>query len=437
MGERARRVIHTPRRFTEFEWGGTETVVIEVAKSQKARGLRPEIVTSLALDSRRQSEYQGIPVKRFQHVYPYLGLSKDEKLALDKKGGNLISFPLLNYLLFQKDIRIFHSHVLKRLAGTVRTAAKIKKKPYVVTLHGGAFDVPQSEVDQMLAPVQGKNKLEWGKAIGAVLGSRKVLNDADWILCVGHNEMEKAKESLSHNRISCLPNGVDDKKFRSGSNEEFRNKYNISKDEFVILCVGRIDFQKNQKLLIEAFSRLHKLNQNSTLVLMGPVTQSQYCKELEQLAQNSGAGHKIKFIKGVSNESNDLVNAYHAANLCVLPSIHEPFGIVVLEAWAAGKPVIASRCGGLKTLIRDEVNGLLIDPFQSEAPDELFRKILYIQQNKDYSHLLGENGRAEVMQKYRWSAIDTQLEEIYLQAEENNLSKQSGRFYTKTQEELA
>ena len=94
---------------------------------------------------------------------------------MDKKGGNLLSLSLFTHLLRVPDVRLFHAHALKRLGGEVRTVARLRRKPLVVSLHGGVFDVPAAELDSMLRPIA--NKTEWGKPFGALFGSRRVLDD--------------------------------------------------------------------------------------------------------------------------------------------------------------------------------------------------------------------------------------------------------------------
>ncbi len=92
-------VIHVPRRFVAHEWGGTETVVLEIAKRQQRSGLHPLIVTSMALAQRRNDVMADVVIQRYPHVYPFFGLSASDRAAMDKKGGNLLSFQLLRALL--------------------------------------------------------------------------------------------------------------------------------------------------------------------------------------------------------------------------------------------------------------------------------------------------------------------------------------------------
>jgi len=137
-----RCIIHVPRRFVAEEWGGTETVIQELSQRQQRAGFHPIIMTSMALASRCSEIIGGTPVRRFPHSYPFLGLSAADRAAMDKKGGNLLSLSLFTALLRVPRVRLFHAHALKRLGGEVRTAARLRRKPFVVSLHGGVFDVP-------------------------------------------------------------------------------------------------------------------------------------------------------------------------------------------------------------------------------------------------------------------------------------------------------
>src|SRR5579862_9067903 len=106
----ANRILHVPRRFVTHEWGGTETVLAELAREQIARGWRPEIHTSLALSKTRNELCKGIPVRRYPYCYPFLGLDAAQRAQLDKKGGNLISLGLFRSLACAQGVRLYHAH---------------------------------------------------------------------------------------------------------------------------------------------------------------------------------------------------------------------------------------------------------------------------------------------------------------------------------------
>src|SRR6185295_13356731 len=116
---------------------------------------------------------------------------------------------------------------------------------------------------------------------------------------------------------------------------------------------SRIDAQKNQLLLLRAFAELARRGPPSRLMLIGPETQPGYAEELRAFVNENGLTGLVTFLPGLRNDDPALVDAYHAFDAFALTSIHEPFGIVVLEAWSSGKPVVVSSVGGLKSLVRE------------------------------------------------------------------------------------
>jgi len=418
------RIVHVPRRFVADEWGGTETVILEISRQQQRAGGDPEILTSMALASRREEEIGGIPVRRYGYTYPFFGLSREDRAAMDKKGGNLLSLSLFSALLTRPQVRLFHAHALKRLGGEVRTAARLRGKPFVVTLHGGVFDVPEAERQQMMRPIA--NKPEWGKVFGALFGSRRILEDADQVICVGAGELEKARGQLGHDRIAYLPNGVDSRRFATGDGAAFRKKHQISPEAFVVLNISRIDPQKNQAMLLDAFSEFVREQPTAVLVLIGPETQPDYAAALRQTIADRRLGSSVRLLPGLRNDDPMLVQAYHASDVFVLPSRHEPFGIVALEAWSAGKAVIANHVGGLRALIRDGENGLFISPGVEGNAGELAQRLRALVRDPGLRQRLGEAGRAEAVGRYDWSRVASELESLY-QAAEAHAARRHGR----------
>ncbi len=410
-----RRIVHVPRRFVSHEWGGTETVVLELAKQQQAAGYDPVILTSMALANTPCDTIGGISVQRHRHSYPFFGLSAGDVQALDKKGGNILSMRLFAALLGQRDVRLFHAHSLKRLGGMVRSAARIRLKPYVVTLHGGVFDVPEAERKSLVEPIKGK--FEWGRPFGALFGSRRVLEDADMVICVGESERAKAAKSLGHDRLCAMPNGVDADKFTTGDGPAFRARFGIPAEAFMVLNVARIDRQKNQMLLVRAFHQMLASVPHAHLVLIGPETQPEYAAEIRGYLRDYQLSKFITIIPGLPPTDDALVDAFHAADLFVMPSRHEPFGIAVLEAWCAGLPVIASNVGGLGGLIAHGHNGLHINPAHEDAVDHLAAEMEYLAVIPDTRAQLGAEGRKEAHARYTWTAVNEQMETIYQRAE--------------------
>ncbi len=415
MSPRSSQILHIPRRFVPHEWGGTETVILECAKQQRQQGYLPKVLTSMALANGSEESIERLPVSRFPHHYPFSGLGSRDILALDKKGGNLLSWSLFRALLSEPNVRLFHAHALKRLGGMVRSAARLRRLPYVVSLHGGVFDVPCEEAAAMARPTQGK--LEWGKPLGALLGSRRVLKDADHVICVDPSEVARAQSELGHDRVSYLPNGVEIDRFATGDGASFRSKHNIPQDAFVVLCLSRIDAQKNQLGLLRSFTRLYQDRPAAHLVLIGPETQPDYAKRLREEIDQRGLARAVTMLPGIANGSRDLADAFHAADVFSLASRHEPFGIVVLEAWSAGCPVVSARTGGLGRLVSDGVTGLTFDPLAEDAERALSAHLRTMADHPELRASLGSAGKAEAASRYTWRRVSEQLESIYQQAE--------------------
>jgi glycosyltransferase involved in cell wall biosynthesis len=401
-------VIHVPRRFVRNEWGGTETTILETSRAFNARGHHSSIVTTTAMCDQKHESIQGVKIHRHKYVYPFLGLSRQDKRDMDRKGGNLLSISMLKTLLSAPDLDIMHAHSGKRLGGIVRTAARIRKLPYVISLHGGVIDVPSAERQQLLEPLKGT--FEWGKAFGAMLGARRVLEDASAILCVGENEQRAVQKKYPDQRVEWLPNGVNSEDFAIGDGRYFREKNGIPHNRHLVLSVGRIDPQKNQLALLSAMSELLYRRHDVHLVLIGPVTVEAYGRELLDKINSAALHNNVTVLPGLPGGSKELVDAFHAADVFCLPSRHEPFGIVVLEAWAAGLPVVASRVGGIPSFTTDGDDVLHADP---GIPQSFAAAIENLLLDRELAGKIAATGRHKARSQFDWCRIADRLESIY------------------------
>jgi glycosyltransferase involved in cell wall biosynthesis len=407
------RIVQVPRRFVRSDWGGTETAILEMSKSLITLGHHTEIFTPRALSKQDHETIDGIQVTRFPYFYPYLRLSDAARLQMDKKGGNLFSFPLMRALRECPDLDVIHLHTGKRLGAMARHVAIKRKIPYVISLHGGVHDVPAAEAQTFAAASKGA--IEWGQPLGMYFGARRVLDDAAAILCVGQKEQEQTQRRYPDKRVLYLPNGVNAQRFATGDRNAFRAKFGIPADVFLILTVGRIDPQKNQLLAVKALQNI-----DAHLVLVGHVTNPDYDARLATEIGNLGLSNRVRVIRGLDASDPQLVNAFHAADLFLLPSIHEPFGIVILEAWAAGLPVVASNVGGIPSFVRDGVNGAL---FASDDCGALTAALKTTIANGDIRKRLAEAGHREVEQ-CSWDRVTQRLAAIYEEVvRENPLRK--------------
>lgn len=401
-------IVHIPRRFVTQAWGGTETVVLETNKRLVALGHHSTILCPNALAKTDQEIIDGVSVARVPYFYPYWGLGGEAKRQLDYTGGNLFSFAMLRTLQRLPELDLLHLHSGKRLGGIGRYVARQRNIPYVVSLHGGVHDVPPEEAQRLTAPTAGT--VEWGKVLGWWVGSRRVLNDAAAILCVGYEESRQTQQRLPRVNVQHVPNGVDPVRFTHGSGQRFRCRYGIASEASVLLVMGRIDPQKNQLLPVQLLPMLRHQISDAHLVCVGPVTNESYACMLRKTVRETGLASHVTLIEGLRAGSQELVDAYHAANVLLLPSIHEPFGIVVLEAWAAGVPVIASCVGGLSALVCDGEDGVLCDPDDAQGFAQAIRDVLT---DGTYGRRLALAGQRKAREQYSWDAVTARLIHIY------------------------
>lgn len=394
------------RRFAFSEWGGTESVVWNTARALQAKGNPSEIFATRALSPVQDEVKNAIQIHRFHYRYPRFPLSKEKIRALDKKGGDPV-VPGLQKALRKGEFDILHCHTMGRMAATVRAAAKQLHVPYIMTLHGGYFDVPPAELQQMMKPMKGT--IPYGNIIDRILGRRvDALKLANGIVCVGENELQPAKEHFPDKPVIHLPNGVNYKYFHNYSGSDFCKQAGIPQERKILLCVSRIDYQKNQLMLPEV---LALLGEPWHLVFIGAPTAEWYVDKLREKIRLMNLTDRVTILNGVPPDSPMLPAAYHTASAFLLPSLHEPFGIVVLEAWSAGAPVIVSPVGGLKTLIRDGETGFFA-PAEG-APDEWADLIRKLDEDAELRGRITEAADAEVREHYSWDIITDKLLDFY------------------------
>lgn len=399
------------RRFVREDWGGTETVMFETSKRLLAMGHHTEVLCTQAPEQNASDNFDGVSIRRFPYFYPYIGLHNDAKRELDKKGGSPFSFSLMSALRKTAPLDLIHLHTGNRIGGIGRYVARKRKIPYVISLHGGVFDVPAAEVASWIAPARGA--FEWGKILGLWVGSRRVLLDASAILCVGYQESVLAQEHLPDNRVIYLPNGADTRRFSRGDGAVFRDKHNIPRDAKVVLTMARIDAQKNQHMPARLLPSFRNIAPKTHLLIVGNVTNPDYYDELLKIVDASNLGGHVTVIPGIPSDSQELVDAYHAADVFLLPSFHEPFGIVILEAWSAGLPVLASEVGGISHFVEDGADGLLFDPHDDDSLVHAFQQLCA---DQALAQRLGGAGRAKVCSEYDWDVITCKLLSIYEEA---------------------
>ena len=202
----------------------------------------------------------------------------------------------------------------------------------------------------------------------------RVLRTADAIIASSEHERAAMVELYGANgsSIHVIPPGIDLALFRPVDREEARARLGLNGDR-VILAAGRIDPIKGFDTLLDATALLGKRDK-TRLVLIGGSKGDADLGALERRAADLGIGDRVTFVGAVPQR--ELPAYYSAADVCVVPSRYESFGLVAAEALACGTPVIASKVGGLPSIVRDHENGLLVPWRRPEAFAESIELVL-------------------------------------------------------------
>ena len=210
---------------------------------------------------------------------------------------------------------------------------------------------------------------------------------------------------LPPGKVHKIPNGVDVEKFNlEFDRESFRSRY-VSSGERIVLFVGRLTPQKGVEYLIKALPMILQSHPEVKLVIVGDGWMSD---DLKSLARSTGRPEKIYFTGFLPEQ--DLIKTLLSADVLVIPSVYEPFGIVALEGMAAGIPVVASNVDGLSEVVHHGRNGVLTYPAD---PKSIAWGVDRILSDRDYAKRLVENAKREVFRKYSWDAIARETIKVY------------------------
>ena len=206
-------------------------------------------------------------------------------------------------------------------------------------------------------------------------------------------------------KISVAFNGVNLHQFDGWIDpKKVRDRYGIGPVDPMILFVGRMVCQKGPDLLVEAVPPVLSYYPNAKFVFAGD---GEMKSHVQWRAEQLGLSHAVRFLGFKSGW--ELIDLYKASDAVCIPSRNEPFGIVVLEAWSAGKPVIATVNGGPRELIWHEVTGLTINP----TPDSIAWGIGTLCTNFEWARWMGSNGRTAVGNIYTWDAVAEKTLSLY------------------------
>lgn len=306
-------------------------------------------------------------------------------------------------------IDVFHAH--DWLVATAGIGLKhVFRKPFFATMHSteiGRRNGIHSGYERMIHETEAWLTYEAWKVICC---SDYMVHHVQWAF------------GLPTDKLVMIPNGVKAEVYTKNDKDlaQFRNKYALPQEK-IVLFVGRMVYEKGVHVLVNAAPKvLEKANAKFIIVGNG------YMKDqLSTIVNSTGLAHKVMFTGFVDDET--LRKLQKCADVSVVPSLFEPFGIVALEAMAAKSPVVVSDTGGLSEIVNHDVDGVKA---YTGNPDSLAWGINRVLTDEAYANTLRTNAYRKIQEKYNWDKIAQQTMTMY----ENILNEYSQSFWAqKTQ----
>lgn len=368
--------------------GGLAMHVYDLSTSLAKSGVKVEVITCNSQETREEEVMDGVRVNR---VNPY-----------DVPSQDIVSWAVqLNVSMLERAVQlvnregpfdVIHAHDwLVAYAG--RALKHAYQLPLIATIHAteaGRNNGLHNEVQNNIS------NIEWWLTFEA------------WkVICCSRYMVDEVKRvfGLPSDKVINIPNGVHPSRFRNRKpTPDFRNRFALPYEK-IIFYVGRLVQEKGVQVLIDSAYKVLSNVPDAKFVIAGTGPFEGF---LRQKARDLGLGHKMLFTGYLNDEDRD--NLYLVADVAVFPSLYEPFGIVALEAMAAGTPVVVSDSGGLTEIIENNVDGLYAI---TGSANSLAERILEILNNQLLAHRLAENACHKVQKVFNWEVIARQTLKIY------------------------
>jgi glycogen synthase len=373
--------------------GGMGKHVMDLAPALAAEGVEVHVLTPLLRGgAAHETTAAGVHVHRVEppHLedYGFVTFALQTNTAMEQAGSELWAAT--------GGFDLIHAHDwLDASAGVALKHAW--RRPLVATIHatergrGQGFVGNNGHSDQI-------NQMEWWltyEAWRAIACSRFMATQI-------HEYFGTPLD-----KIDVVPNGIYVHPNPFGSLEEqraFRRRF-VEDDQPLAFYVGRIVYEKGLHVLLDAWQQVHDTIPRARLLIAGA---GAYLAALKQRAWDLGIADDVIFAGFISDDERDKL--YHVADVATFPSLYEPFGIVALEAMAAGCPVVVAATGGLAEVVRPHETGLTVQP---NNPSSLAWGILHTLEHPDWARARAQNAFLVARDSYNWRSIAAATADVY------------------------
>jgi glycogen(starch) synthase len=370
--------------------GGISPHVFYLSKALAKNGTKVHVVTCDFPGAPAHETIDGVEVYR---VDSYKNPSPDFATWVYLMNLNMQKEAAAIVARLKEKVDVFHAH--DWLVATAGIGLKhVFRKPLLVTMHSteiGRRDGIHTSTERMIAETEAWLTYEAWK-----------------VICCSHYMVSHVKWAfgLPDDKLVMVPNGVNVQVYEGVRKQDlasFRAAFALP-EEKLVLFVGRLVYEKGAHVLINSIPKvLEKVNAKFVIVGSG------YMKDqLSNIVRSMGLEHKVLFTGFIDEVS--LLKLQCCADVSVVPSLFEPFGIVALEAMAAKSPVVVSDTGGLGEIVDHDVTGVKMYSNNTESLAWGVTKVLL---DEKYRNSLRENAYKKIQEKYDWEKIAQQTGRIY------------------------
>lgn len=308
------KVLNVNMSLNPIKGGGTAERTFQISRALNRKGIDCEILTVASnLDEERMKDLKNVRITALKCYSERFYIPGFQKTIVERLVAGSDIVHLMN-----------HWTVLNLL---VYRASRKFSKPYVVCPAGAL-------------PIFGRSRFI-KKVYNLIIG-RRLIQNASAIVAISVNEFDHFRDyCVNPEKVTLIPNGVSQEEFQEVDDNGFRSKHGLKSNPF-ILFLGRLNSIKGPDLLLNSFLQIKDRFPDLHLVYAGP--DGGLLSELNAVVRNSKSQDRVHFIGYVGGAEKS--QAYHAADLVVIPSRQEAMSIVVLEAGITGTPVlITDQCG--------------------------------------------------------------------------------------------
>jgi glycosyltransferase involved in cell wall biosynthesis len=282
------------------------------------------------------------------------------------------------------------------------------RKPFIHTIHGVLAD--EYEQNKKNGYDSFRSRIANSFMYRLAKLEEKTAHNSTLIVTISNYSLEKIQKhyAIDPSKVRIVPNGVEVEKFKPNEDiQAVRKQFGLG-NEPTVLFVGSLIQRKGLHFLVEAAKKIVKEQPDTKFLIVG---EGPLKKQLNVSIESSNLLGNFKFLGIVKDDL--LPSVYNCADVFVLPSIQEGQGIVLLEAQASGKPVVAFDVGGVDEAVRNNETGLLVERGNSDALADGLIKFL---SDKPLREKIGAKGRRFVMENFTWDISAQKMLKVYREA---------------------